>query len=165
MQVEHSWNGSRHTLSQRFELSPGAPVNRRLVERVDITMRDLARTITLRTVRWRGDDLRFGRVSLIRLGGATWTVRDGCPAIARPILGGWLTAGAAGALVVRALPGAGLPAIEVSLTGYRPRLPRFLYLFVQEPLHRALVVGAIRRALVCGPLLVRPALSAPRHRP
>ena len=145
--VQCGWSGSRYNLCQRWELTTGARLDRQFLDRVDTTLRETTRSATLHALRWRGNDLRLGPLSLIRLGGATHSGIADELVISRRILGGALTASGTGSLSVHGVTRDRLPVLEVQLTGYRPRLPRVLYLGVQEPFHRALVRRSVRKAI------------------
>ena len=143
--VQRSWDGPRYSLRQGFRISPGTPVDRRLLEAVESNLRRTTRLSTLGVLRWRDGDLHLGPWSLIRLGAAGWSAGDG-GTVARTILGGSLAGTPGGRLVVHGRPRDG--GVDVSLVGFTPRLGRTrLYTRLQEPLHRSLVERAVRRAV------------------
>ena len=145
VEIERSWDGRRYSMRQRFRLSPGVRVDRRLLERIDVSLRQVTRRAMLGAMCWSGDDLRLGPWSVVRLGGVRDDASDA--SIARSILGGTLTGAPGGSMVLSGHPHDDPPSVEVQLTGYQPRLLRLLYLRIQEPLHRALVERAVRRAV------------------
>lgn len=148
-EVERRWEGRRYSLVQRFHLSPGLRCDRQLLEGIDAAMRRVTVQAFLHAIRWHGDELRLCRLPVVRLGpttidaGADTTVR-------REIRGGLLTAGEGGELSLSCRVGSGSPVIEARLTGYAPRLPRLLYLAVQEPVHRVLIGIAVHRTIAAG---------------
>jgi RDD family len=86
--------------------------------------------LTLGLVRRREDSLWCGPIELLRLG-APRVTED---AVEWPIEGGWVVGVPGGALRIHAEPG----RLEVSVLGYRPRLPRPLYAITQLPVHHLL---------------------------
>jgi hypothetical protein len=144
--VERRWQGRRYSLVQRFRISPGVAGDGRLLQAIDAAMRRVTRQSALHLLRWRGDDLWLGSMLVLGLGpqavatGSTTTLQ-------RTIRGGLLTADAGGEVSLSCHVEPGGVVVEARLTGYAPRLPRALYLGVQEPLHRMLIGIAVRRAI------------------
>jgi hypothetical protein len=63
---------------------------------------------------------------------------------ARRIVGG-LLAHAGGALAFELLPVARATRVRVALTGFRPRMPRFIYLVTQRQLHERSTFAFLRQ--------------------
>jgi len=145
-EVERQWEGRRYSLVQRFHVSPGVRCDQRLLGDIDSAMRRVTSQVVLHLLRWRGDELRFGGLAVVRLGPA---IAGAGPTatLVRAIRGGLLTAGMGGELSLSCGTASGAPVVEARLTGYAPRLPRKLYLGLQEPLHRILIGLAVRRTV------------------
>jgi hypothetical protein len=84
-------------------------------------------SLTLGLVRARGNSLYLGRLELLRFGRASVTQTK----VEWPIEGGLLTRGPGGGLRIEALRG----RLVASVDGYRPLLPKALYVVSQLPVH------------------------------
>ncbi|MHB8488679.1 MAG: NAD(P)H-binding protein [Candidatus Dormibacteria bacterium] len=137
------WDGRRYHLTQQFQLSATTRCDSRLLDRVDKELHQLTPRLAPGVLRWHGDELSLAGWSLLRLGSP---VHDAAT-LERTIDGGWLVATPGGVLSFSCQYSSAGPVIEASLAGYSPRLPLIAYVLVQEPVHRALVTSAVRRAL------------------
>jgi hypothetical protein len=88
---------------------------------------DDIRALTLGLVRARGNSLRLGPLELIRFGPARVTRTS----VQWPIEGGLLARGRGGRMRIETLYG----RLVASVEGYRPMLPRALYVLTQLPIH------------------------------
>ncbi len=155
--VECAWDGRLCYLTQRFQLAPGTPCDEALLARIDHELHLLTPWVGLRLLRWRGEDLRLAGRSMLRLG----EPRSIGGAQQRSIDGGWLAAGAGGVLAFSCEQGRRGPVLVAKVSGYAPRLPRSAYATFQEPVHRAVVSSAVRRALAAE-IRSKPLVAPPR---
>jgi hypothetical protein len=118
----NSWTGGRVTLED--SVASSRPVSG--AELRDGFFSDMA-TLMLGLVRQRGSAIVLGPLEIIRFGPAK-TARS---SVDFPIEGGLLVGDRGGRLRIEAVEG----RLTASVQGYRPRLPRPLYVVTQLPFH------------------------------
>jgi len=91
---------------------------------------EAAAELSLGLIRMRGDSIYLGPLELLRFDYPATTTQS----VSWPIEGGMLAGEAGGYLEVRSAEGQLVAKVE----GYRPRLPRPIYMLTQLPLHHAL---------------------------
>jgi len=120
------WTGGRVTLED--SVTSARPVTG--AELRDGFFSDMA-TLTLGLVRQRGSSLFLGPIEIIRFGTAKTTRSS----VELPIEGGLLVGDRGGSLRIQM----GKGRLTASVDGYRPRLPRPIYVVTQLPFHHLIL--------------------------
>jgi uncharacterized protein YbjT (DUF2867 family) len=139
-EASSSYAGGRVRLRQTFEVG-GVEwrCDLSLLGRIDAAVfRTTARAVPF--LRWTGFRLVLGGITLVAF--TPLRPASGTTGMSRGVTGGLLAAREGGELTFACAEDR-TDSVTVGLEGYAPRLPRFAYRRLQEPLHRRLVRAAV----------------------
>ena len=138
------WRDGACFISQQFILRAPALEPEWVLQRLDANLMASTRAAGCGLLRWRGGDLMLGPLRILSLGALEQRRCNGFAAARRVVLGG-LAAHPGGELNYALRPQGAELLLMAGLSGFRPRLPRWLFAVTQARLHRAAVRRAVRQ--------------------